>query len=337
MINIIMWLASHLGNIMSIIAVVCGSLYTTYSMCEYFVMVHSEYSTYGDNRNLAQVVYTRLCSQLWFCNSFITWNNKQCPSGLLVGRHFRYVAHVHLETWDGRRHISITMKTFRFQKSIIQDILDDIEKIEMGEIFNDSRLNKNIQKHTIIHRKSTHHSDNWKTQEVIAYRSLDCVPEQSSCSASLLFDHVKEQGFAGGVYLLCGPPGSGKTLTCKLLAIKLDAVLCLNFNPSKPGQVLPEILAASPPTRSKPCIIVIEEVDRIFQRFGQITEHPTLITPVTNKDDWNNLLEYVHAIENVILILTSNMTLNELSTSFDPALTRNYRITKKLSFTEKMI
>ena len=92
------------------------------------------------------------------------------------------------------------------------------------------------------------------------------------------------------------------------------------------------IIASSPPNASSPLIVVLEEVDRIFEQFGNVEEHPSLITQVKNKNDWNNLLEYVHSIENVVLILTSNMTIKELGTKYDPALTRPYRITQRLAF-----
>lgn len=345
MFQAVMWMYSNIFNIASAIAFAFGTIYTIYSTCENIFMLTTKFYSH-DNRNLTLAIYDVLQKEMWFCNEYILWKNTERPAGLIVGKNFRFIAYANIDLYNNRQNIYLKIYTFRWCKSIAQDLVNNVDRIEMGDIAPLSSLSSvmqsnfetkdNLTKMRLLCKNGTQHEDEWDTIDVIAYRDIENVPFQSVDVTQYISNFMKhEQSYIGGVYLFSGVPGVGKTMACKLLSIELGGILCIDFNPSKPGHVIQTIISAAPPSATTPLIIVIEEVDRIFEKFGTITEHKKLVTQVTNKNDWNNMLEYIHSIENVVLIMTSNMTLQELSKKYDPALTRQYRITKRIAFTTK--
>jgi DNA polymerase III delta prime subunit len=183
-------------------------------------------------------------------------------------------------------------------------------------------------------RRGLTHDAGWQQTSVLPFRSLSHVPHQTVSTCDTILEHIREQRYIGGVYLCSGRPGVGKTMTAKMLTMKLSGTVCLEFNPSKPANTLFSIISACPPTEKNPLILVIEEVDKVFDHFGnqQPDCHATFVTQVRDKDDWNNLLDYVCSIDNVVLLMTTNLTMPELTSKYDRALVRNFRVTRAFEF-----
>ena len=130
------------------------------------------------------------------------------------------------------------MYTFRWRKSIVQDLVNDVEYLELGDLLPiDS---DEIVKTQLLCKNGILHEDDWEVRDVIAYRKIDNVPIQSIEMSKALTSFMQdEQKIIGGVYLLSGKPGVRKTMTCKLLTKGLNGKVCLDFNPCKPGPCKP--------------------------------------------------------------------------------------------------
>jgi hypothetical protein len=306
--------------------ILTGIIFSGYSVIMSLLMIKNEYSSYN-TPNTVKVIYDHIIKDMWICNENIIWKNKQCPKGVIIGR--KFIAYVDMYRNGINMDLEITVHTFRFFKNTFESsIINNISEIEQGEMFNNSC----IELIPLLYKKDVNYNSYWEIMNVIPFRSLNDVPEKSIETCSNIMNIIKNQNYIGGVYLLSGPPGTGKTMTTRLLAVKLHASICLDFNPTRPANKLLSLISSNPPTKNRPIIIVIEEVDKIFNKLGHIVDHNTFSTQVMDKDDWNNMLDFVGMADNVILIITSNITISELRKKYDPSLIRNYRVKECFEF-----
>ena len=158
--------------------------------------------------------------------------------------------------------------------------------------------------------------------EPLAFEPKD---NQKAAIEAILQDY-NENGHS--TVLLYGKAGSGKSmiplfLAKKLLEKKTGVSLVDTFNPSQPNDILANVYAKANPTNSKPCIIVLEEVDQwiIPMHEHQIMPHKQFPIQIANKTDWNMFMDRFDRklYQNVILIMTSNKSLrffNHLDRSY---------------------
>lgn len=121
-------------------------------------------------------------------------------------------------------------------------------------------------------------------------------------------------------YLFHGPPGTGKTSTVEAIAGHLDLPLYLLNLASCSDSNLEEAFAEL--NSEGPCILLIEDIDtavpkRTAEGEKQKVSLGTLL----------NVIDGVQAVDNVILIMTSNKP-----DTLDTALTRHGRVDKWLEF-----
>ena len=314
---------------------IIGILFSLYAFCKKFVMIRSDYDSYS-NPNTAKAVYELICKNMLFCNKNVIWKNKQCPAGFVMGKGGRFFARVDMYKGRNDMELEIEVYTFRFLKNAIdQQIIGRIAEIEQGSLFEvggGMGGGRCIEVIPLLYKKDVQHDSCWSTMDIVPFRFYNEVPARSSEVCEAIMGRIERQGYIGGVYMFSGEPGKGKSIAARLLAMKLKGTLCVDFNPSKPAYKLTSVIAACSPSRRTPLVVVIEEVDKVFGRLGAIPDHGTFSIQVKDKDDWNNMLDFVGMASNVVLVLTSNMSMGELKESFDPALVRNYRVTECFTF-----
>ena len=107
-----------------------------------------------------------------------------------------------------------------------------------------------------------------------------------------------------------GEQGTGKSIVPILLAKKFNASLCIDFNPTDPGDNLDLIYNSVCPTKERPLIIVFEEVDIMISKIhnGLVKKHKSIPTSVLDKTGFNTMLDWIDRglYPFVILIMTSN-------------------------------
>jgi hypothetical protein len=142
------------------------------------------------------------------------------------------------------------------------------------------------------------------------------------------------------VSLICGGSGTGKSTIGYLLAMELKASLCHTYCPTIPGDTLNKVYTRVEPTKEKPLIILVDEVDIIFDKImnNLVIQHKNIPIEVYDKITWNRLLDDIDKgmYQNIILILTSNLTYEELCNKYDNSLVRKGRINSYHILTEKV-
>ena len=105
-----------------------------------------------------------------------------------------------------------------------------------------------------------------------------------------------------------GIPGSGKTSIAYLLATELNGTLCKTFNPTEPNDTLSNLIDRIKPTRAKPLIILLDEINTIIRNIHNqtIQPHKDIPIPVYNKTTFNGFLDDMKYNPYIILLLTSN-------------------------------
>lgn len=107
-----------------------------------------------------------------------------------------------------------------------------------------------------------------------------------------------------------GNRGKGKTYFAHLLARSMNATLCKTYNPCEPGNNFCILYSRIMPTKNKPLILLLDEVDIILEKIHnkQVFLHKNIPTEVYDKSTWNAFLDNFDfgIYKNVILLLTSN-------------------------------
>lgn len=108
-----------------------------------------------------------------------------------------------------------------------------------------------------------------------------------------------------------GKPGSGKSTIPLLIAQQLNAHYCNKYKPTTPGHLFSTLYRTCSPTKDKPLIVVLEEVDGILVKLSNgISAHNKYCeTEITDKSTWNSFLDEgsIGLYKNVIFIMTSNV------------------------------
>lgn len=126
-----------------------------------------------------------------------------------------------------------------------------------------------------------------------------------------------------------GQPGSGKTVIGMLIAYQLHASYCDDFDPTDPGDNLPNLLEQIEPTEDHPCVIVINESDVMIHKvhYGLIQKHKHIPISITDKSTMNRFREKIEFFPNILLIETSNLSKESID-NLDPSYLRKGRIDK---------
>lgn len=128
---------------------------------------------------------------------------------------------------------------------------------------------------------------------------------------------------------LHGPPGTGKSMIGRFLALNYEGHYCDTWCPTDPGDELSTLYNSVSPTKKKPMILVLDEFDSILEliHVSGVEKHKYIPLPVYNKTTWNQLLDRfsLRTWNNVILILISNRTPDWVR-ELDPSYIREGRV-----------
>jgi len=132
-----------------------------------------------------------------------------------------------------------------------------------------------------------------------------------------------------------GDKGKGKTYFAYLLAKYMGGVLCTTYNPVEPGNYFHLLYSLVAPTKHKPLIVLIDEVDIMLKNIheNRIERHKHIPTEVYDKMTWNMFLDqFDYGLwNNVILILCSNESDKQID-NMDRSYLREGRINYKRRF-----
>jgi len=138
---------------------------------------------------------------------------------------------------------------------------------------------------------------------------------------------------------LQGVTGAGKSTVGVLLAKELSGSFCHTFNPTSPGDTLHSLARSAEFSGddSKPLVIVIEEVNTLIRAIhtNSIKLHKDMQTLVYNKSTYNTFLDDMILYQNIVLIMTSNESKEELD-ALDSCYLRKGRIDSHYSMMKQI-
>lgn len=149
-------------------------------------------------------------------------------------------------------------------------------------------------------------------------RSLDVSriatprPEQADVVSDIVSQFRKHGHHTAYIY---GKPGTGKTTVALQVALATGGSFVKSFNPTDPGDYLINLYNRVMPSKEKPLVLLLDEVDTIIAavHHGSIAAHPKVPIPVRDKMTFNRFLDDVNQMwDHVILIMTSNVPKSEI-------------------------
>lgn len=130
-----------------------------------------------------------------------------------------------------------------------------------------------------------------------------------------------------------GLPGTGKSMIGILLAKSLKCSLVRTFNPSEPGDSIISLYNEVSPSEDNPLIIVFDEADIMIDKIhnNKIIQHQNIPIQIQDKTSWNRFFDDIDLglYPNIILILTSNISIDDIGIKYDNSYLRDGRINIK--------
>lgn len=130
----------------------------------------------------------------------------------------------------------------------------------------------------------------------------DIVSQIKTC-----YDKSEEKSVVAYIH---GEPGSGKSTVPLLLAHQINGSYCKSFDPTDPGDLLDKLYATVSPTKEKPLVLCMEEIDVMINRIHNrsVVSHKHIHVPLRNKESWNSLFDDLKRLyPYLIVIMTSNV------------------------------
>jgi hypothetical protein len=162
------------------------------------------------------------------------------------------------------------------------------------------------------------------------------VPDSARRRAMTCAEHIlrsyTENNCESQTYVICGQPGSGKSMTVRAAAMLLNGVLYSDYDPTRAGECMFQHMTrhSSPDV---PLVIAFEEFDialgNIARGIQVNSDHHRL--DAHDKASWNRLLDRVARKRYLVVIMTTNVLPDQLVTDVcrgDISLLRKGRVTQ---------
>lgn len=265
-------------------------------------------------------------------------NESSRPEGIIMGKWF--VGKIEVMR-DGR------CAWYYGTDSVLKKLKDTSDKEEPMDTIDDKKISQNKAKTNkpiaVYSREGTY---GWFEYTEINFYPPSIIPTSrqqesidkilaSYMSPDIGGQKIKEYCTA----LISGPPGTGKSSIPILLAKHLmengkEVSLIDTFNPTDPGDSFDKLYNRIEPTKDKPLIVVLEEVDVIIRQLKEkIPKHKNSPILISDKSGWNSFFDNFgkNRYRYVYFVMTSNMMLDWFN-SEDPSYFRKGRVDECIEF-----
>lgn len=168
-------------------------------------------------------------------------------------------------------------------------------------------------------------SNAWFRKRRIPIMNIVPYKSQESVMASIKEHYEKTRHV---VALICGPPGTGKSMIGLLLANHYKSTFCNSLKPWQAGDTLSCIYSDIEPPSESPIIVGFDEVDNVIVAVNNgIPSHKSIPIQIQDKSGWNSFFDAIQRglYPNLIVVLTSNRSADYIR-SIDPSYIREKRV-----------
>lgn len=265
-------------------------------------------------------------SYIYSTNYIYSINKKKIPYGIIIGKNYivyKEILYEFDELSPSSKKYELHMIT---KKKIIEEIDNIVDNINDNNDNNVEKIEKN-NKIKYLRKTDAYLNSEYTTLTKTLYGNIS---ENQNNIIKLIKKYLllseKNKYPFGGIFFISGQKGVGKSHISKFLTKELDGTLCDTFYPNCFGDVYEDLYNKILPTRDNPLILVINEIDNIFESFKYKKEHRFYRRNVEDKDSWNNFMDYISEENNVVMILTSNLTMEQINNKYDSSLLRYGRV-----------
>jgi hypothetical protein len=163
------------------------------------------------------------------------------------------------------------------------------------------------------------------TKRTLVVSDLEPIGDQKEIVSAIASIFSKKKRVTVFIHGICG---AGKSTIGLLLAKELKASFCHTFNPTNPGDSLHNLVRETEDSEdTQPLVVVIEEVNTMIRQVhaNEIALHKNVQTSVYNKSTYNTFMDDMMLYKNVVLILTSNESVEQVN-ALDPCYLRKGRV-----------
>ena len=298
-------------------------VYDMIILCISPISRHRVISTSDFDKTITENLIKKISDSYLYSTSTVKTIKYNYPSGLIIGKWYIAIIDVKPSSDFHRPEPYFDIQTFSFHPII------DEKKIakEMEENNKDPEIDiKQIE----TYRRSTQYVGCEYEKTIIKFNNKFCASIQNQivdklkryCEISL-----ENEFNYGGIFLITGNPGEGKSIIARILAQKMKASLCDDFELTSPGFSINTLVKTVSPTEEYPLILLIDEYDKSVERIHKekVENHKWQKPPMVDKDSHNKFFDKLQDIDNTITILTSNRPL-EWFLSLDKSFVRPGRI-----------
>ena len=244
----------------------------------------------------------------------------------------KYITHIHTHKYEDE--VDIYMTSCWFKKLFEAINYDKCKKEE--EEYNQLKQSKEItSKNTneieIYTRVGDYGYLRYTLHKIMIDNTIFDI--QQNCMYDKIIELYRKQ--PNVVSFIWGGVAVGKTFFSYILANKMEGSLCHTFRPTDPGESFECFYRKINPTKSKPLIILLDEIDVMLENIHEkkIIRHKKHPVSVYDKNTWNFFLDQFdyNVWRNVIIVMCSNKSLEEIN-KMDPAYLRKGRVHVSMEF-----
>lgn len=175
----------------------------------------------------------------------------------------------------------------------------------------------------VLQRSSNRTEDSGHMSSVVeSVHPIHGIPQEilegADSAATAMFEAFRANGCASTVFVLHGKAGSGKSTAVRMLAHKVGAILYADYNPTQPSDNL-RMLMSDYVSESQTLVIAYEECDVSLEHIKnkEVTAPAGYRLDASDKASWNNLIDTIKRRYNVIMVMTTNRSKEELESLCD--------------------
>lgn len=263
----------------------------------------------SNDRFLATEVCNYIDNNKLYCMFKTVTMKKMYPAQIVIGRGF--VSFISVDKDYNSSEPAIAIQLFSLD-DIVQKILDKNwrnKAIEEDTLKSDDT--ENNSNNLIVYHKT----EAWISSEYeytnINFSNTFTSDVQFKCVEHICesLDTAVENGFNNSItVLITGKSGIGKSKIAFVLASKLNASVCNDFELTSPGYCLNALLKVCNPSKNNPLVLLIDEYDIPIMKVinNTVIHHKMYRSPICDKNSNNKFMDNLCLNDNLITILTSN-------------------------------